>query len=68
MIKHNKTQINKIIIANYDIIIYCPNKPQHYDTNNGVLLCGFGPDCVDLNPLTAKLFNLNFHQLEVVSR
>ena len=23
---------------------------------------------VDLNPLTAKLFNLNFHPLEVVSR
>ena len=29
---------------------------------------GFVERCRHLNPLTAKLFNLNFHPLEIVSR
>ena len=37
--KHNRTQI-----VNYDVIIYCLNKPWHYNNINGVLLCEFSQD------------------------
>ena len=52
--KHNRTQI---INKNYDVIIYCLCKPQHYNNINGILLREFRQDnCVE--SLKGKIWSI----------
>ena len=52
-----KTQKNTHYKLNYDVIVYCRNKPQHFNNINGVLLSEFRQNNY-VRPLNGKIWSI----------